>query len=146
VTLLVFAKAILIAICAALAAWAYFVMSSNIDGFSPRASGMSAERAGGALMMTLFGSFTIGLPVALLTFLLSWRHLANSPTTLAMVTVLAGIMMVITSYAIGKETGVLILGIPAFLAALTYGILGWFWVLKPLRNSPQPPPQENGSI
>jgi len=145
-TLVVFAKAILIAVCAGLAAWAYFMLSSVVEGFSPDRPGPDLELASGVLGMTLFGSFAVGLPVALVTFLLSWRHLAHSPTTLAMVAVLSGIMMVLTSYAIADEVGVLTLGIPAFLAALTYGILGWFWVLKPLRNSSQPPPQENGSI
>ena len=55
-----------------------------------------------------------------------------------MIAVLAGIMMVLASYAIGEGGGILFLGIPAFLAALTYGILGWFWILRPLRKSQQP--------
>ena len=46
--------------------------------------------------------------------------------------------MLLTSYAIAEEEGVLALGIPAFIAALTYGILGWFWILRPLRASEQP--------
>lgn len=63
-----------------------------------------------------------------------------------MVAVLAGIMMILTSYVIGDEMGVLVLGIPAFLAALTYGILGWFWILKPLQRTlkASPPEKEIG--
>ena len=50
--------------------------------------------------------------------------------------------MVLTSYAIADEEGVFLLGIPAFIAALTYGILGWFWILKPLQRTLKNPPQE----
>jgi hypothetical protein len=94
------------------------------------------------LPVAIAGSFGIGFPVALLTFLFSWRHLAQSSATLAIVAVLAGIMMILTSYAIADEEGVFLLGIPAFVAALTYGILGWFWILKPLQRTLNSPPQE----
>ena len=134
-TLGVFVKALVIAVCAGLTAWSYFAAGWAADGLLFDDPSRSFDRGIWLLWPTLFGSFTIGLPVALLTFLLSWRHLVQSPTTLAIVTVLAGIMMILTSYAIGKEGGVLALGIPAFIAALTYGILGWFWILRPLRAS-----------
>ncbi len=96
--------------------------------------GYTLESAARTLGPTLIGSFSIGLPVSMLTYLFSSKHLAQSPQTVAMVAVLAGIMMILASYAIGDEEAVLILGIPAFIAALTYGVLGWFWILKPLRK------------
>ncbi|MEM1289721.1 MAG: hypothetical protein AAGH60_15330 [Pseudomonadota bacterium] len=141
-TLAVIWKAVLIAVCAALSVLAYFALGSTLDGILDGGHGFTSDAAVGTLGAALFGSFTIGLPVALLTFLLSWRHLAQSPATLAMVAVLAGIMMILTSYVIGDEMGVLVLGLPAFVAALTYGILGWFWILKPLRPTLKSPPPE----
>ena len=123
----------LIAFVAAIAAWIPVAASFVFDG-----AAFGVVFYLGLFVPALLGSFTIGYPVALLAFYLSWRHLVASPTTLAMVSVLAGIMMLLTSYAIAEEEGVLALGIPAFIAALTYGILGWFWILRPLRASEQP--------
>lgn len=134
-TIAIFFKAIVIAVCAGLAAWAYFIAGSLGGGGLADDLSKSIEVGLWLLWPTLFASFTIGFPVALLTFVLARRHLVQSPTTLAMATVLAGIMMVLTSYWIAEEGGVLALGIPAFIAALTYGILGWFWILRPLRRA-----------
>lgn len=134
-SLAVLAKAIAVAVCAAFTATLYLVALSKIEHPSLAGYEMTWVRAGATLTATLFASFTIGFPVALLTFFLARRHLIQLPATLAMVTVLAGIMMVLSSYWIAEEDGVLIFGIPAFLAALTYGILGWFWILRPLRAS-----------
>ncbi|MEM7700573.1 MAG: hypothetical protein AAF251_01415 [Pseudomonadota bacterium] len=134
-SLAIFLKAIAIAICAGLAAWGYFVAGSLGGGGLADDLPRSIEVGIWLLWPTLFASFTIGFPVALLTFVLARRHLVQSPTTLAMVTVLAGIMMVLTSYWIAEEDGVLALGIPAFIAALTYGILGWFWIIKPMQRA-----------
>lgn len=86
---------------------------------------------------SLTGSFAIGLPVALLVFWMSHRHLAASPTVLAMIVVLAGIMMLLASFVIGDAEGMIVLGVPAFLAAATFGVLGWFWIIRPMRNSPK---------
>ena len=134
-TLAIYVKSLAIAVCAALMATLYFGALSEIQHPSLAGYEMTWVRAGVTLMLTLFASFAIGLPIALLTFLFSSQHLAKSPTALAMVCVLAGIMMVLASFALADQRGVVTLGIPAFIAALTYGILGWFWILKPLRKA-----------
>lgn len=95
---------------------------------------MNDQALGGLLFYTSLGSFLIGLPIALLTFWLSREHLIGSPQTLAMIAVLAGIMMMLASFVIGDENGVIVLGVPAFIAAITFGALGWFWILVPLRS------------
>ena len=130
-TLAVFAKFLVTAVCAGFLAASFLVV---IEGEEY----LTNELIGGLVAVSVMSSFLIGLPVALLIFALSWRQLMNSPTQMAMTTVLAGIMMVLTSFAIGDEAGVLLLGIPAFIAALTYGILGWFWILKPQRKANSP--------
>lgn len=136
------AKALIIALSAGILAWLPLAISwvLGMDGELGLPAALSA------LPFALFGSFCVGLPVAVLTFFLSWRHLARSPTTLAMIAVLAGIMMILTSYAIADEAGVVTLGVPAFIAAVTYGLLGWFWILKPIRKTLTnlPPEKEIG--
>jgi hypothetical protein len=117
-------KALVIALVAAVVAWLPFAIVNSLDG------GLTFA----FLPMALLGSFSVGLPIAALTFVFAGKHLANSPATLAMVTVLAGIMLVLASYALASEVGVLALGIPSFIAALTFGVLGWFWVLRPMRK------------
>lgn len=133
-TLAILAKAIAISVCAAAMATLYFVAALVFDTPLRTGAGYSLASASRTFMPSLMGSFAIGLPVALMTYFLSGKHLAQSPLTVAMVAVLAGVMMILTSYALGDEEAVRILGIPAFIAALTYGILGWFWILKPLRK------------
>lgn len=137
----VLSKFLIIAVCAGVLAAMFLLSLEGIDNLS-RQREVSVELFGALVAVSVMSSFAIGLPVALLIFALSWRQLMTSPTTLAMTTILAGIMMVLASYAIGDETGVLILGIPAFIAALTYGILGWFWILRPLQRILTNPPPE----
>ena len=120
----------------------YFVAALVFDTPLRTGAGYTIGSAVRVFMPSLMASFAIGLPGALMTFVLSGKHLAQSPVTVAMVAVLAGIVMILTSFAIGDEEAVRILGIPAFIAALTYGILGWFWILKPLQRTLNIPPQE----
>lgn len=129
-TLVIFGKAIIIAICAALVAWGYLLAFSQYSGGDLATPGYR----GVMLYGSLIGSFAIGLPVALLVFWLSHRHLVGSPFTLAIIVVLSGIMMILASFVIGDSGGVIVLGLPAFMAAATFGLLGWFWILKPLRE------------
>ena len=51
-----------------------------------------------------------------------------------MVAVLAGIMLMLASFVLADEAGVLVLGIPAFIAVITFAVLGWFWILRPMRR------------
>ena len=125
------AKSVLIALLAALSAWAYLLVLSLYTGGQVATSGYRATMLYGSLI----GSFSIGLPIALLTYWMSHRHLKASPRTLAMISLLAGVMMLLASYAIGDRAAAVMLGIPAFFAATTFGIFGWFWIVKPARET-----------
>lgn len=128
-------KSIVIAILAAVAAWAYlFALTLYQDGLQA-ADWVTGEASVGSFLVALLGTFAVGLPIALFTFLWSGKHLAQSVTTLAMVAVLAGIMLVLASYVLASDAGVLMLGIPAFIAAITFAVLGWYWILKPKRDT-----------
>ncbi|MEM6856238.1 MAG: hypothetical protein AAF559_00070 [Pseudomonadota bacterium] len=124
-------KVVAITMCAALSATAYLAVLQALTMPPDVPYHFSWDFWSFAYVITLAITCIIGLPVALLTYLFARRHLEQSPATLAMIAVLAGIIMVLTSYAIGDEETVLNLGIPAFAAAITYGILGWFWIVKP---------------
>ena len=132
----VIAKGVVIAICAAGAA----VLSVALFAYAMEPDTAMREgksQAWGLIFgFALLGSMAIGLPVALLTFIFASKHLAQSPATLAMIAVLAGIMLVLASFVVGDEAGVYLLGLPAFAASLTYALLGWFWVVRPLRKKP----------
>lgn len=123
-------KSVLITIAAALAAWLYLI------GFASYGEGEISTRGYVGLLLygSLAGSFAIGLPVALLVFWMSHRHLVASPITLAMIVALSGIMMLLASFVIGDIEGMIMLGTPAFLAAVTFGVLGWLWIVAPLRK------------
>ena len=127
-------KSIVIAFLAAVAATTYIFAGFGLALGPGDAITLHSEPLLVMFGVALVGCFAIGLPIAFLTFAFSARHLAQSPTTMAMVTVLAGIMMVLASYVVADETGVYTLGIPAFIAALTFGVLGWYWILRPLRG------------
>lgn len=123
-------KSVLIAIAAALAAWLYLLGFAGISGGELSTRGY----VGVMLYGSLAGSFGLGLPIALMVYWMASHHLAQSPKLLAMIALLAGIMMILASYVIGQEEGVVLLGMPAFFAALTFGGLGWLWIVKPIRN------------
>lgn len=125
-------KTVVIALCAAVAAWGYIHLLVAFDG---SASGtLDSETSGLALMFALVGCFAIGLPIALLIYVFSAQHLARSVTTLAMVAVLCGVMLVLASFVVGGEAGAILIGVPAFIAAITFAVLGWFWILRPMRG------------
>lgn len=105
---------------------AYFFIQEN--GFSEADLGPIGLVFG----ISLLGTFAIGLPIALLTYALSGRVLAQSPMILVMTTALAAIMMVLASYSVADDGGVLIFGMPAAAAAMTFGLLGWIWIIRPL--------------
>ena len=128
------AKGIVIAICAAVAAWAYLFAFTLYREEGAGLDWAIGEASVATFLFALLGTFAVGLPIALFTFRFSAGHLAQSFTTLAMVAVLAGIMLVLASFVVGDRAGVLVLGIPAFIAALTFGLLGWFWILRPMRG------------
>ena len=130
-------KGVVIAACAAVAAWLYIACLTIHLGMAPGMEWIACEASAGTFLFSLIGSLAIGLPIALLVFWMSGKHLRNSPATLAMIVVLAGIMMVLASFVIGDEEGVAVLGVPAFICAVTFGVLGWFWIIRPMRDGPQ---------
>lgn len=123
-------KSVVIALCAAVVAWFYLLAMVSYSG----ADLLDTSYSGLMLQGTLLGSLTIGLPVSLLTLSMARRHLLQSPRTLAMIVALAGVMMVLASYALAEREGMIMLGAPAFLAAIVYGAMGWFWILRPMRE------------
>lgn len=123
-------KSVLIAIAAALAAWFYLIGFAGISGGELSTRGY----IGVMLYGSLAGSFGLGLPIALMVYWMTRKHLVQSPKLLAMIALLAGIMMILASYVIGQQEGVVLLGMPAFFAALTFGGLGWFWIVKPMSD------------
>ncbi|MEM7778932.1 MAG: hypothetical protein AAF697_00915 [Pseudomonadota bacterium] len=136
-TVSVIPKFAFIAVIAAVAAWLPVAISFAFDG-----PVLGAKFYLALLLPALIGSFGIGLPVALVTFHLSWRHLVYEPSTLIIIATLAGVMMMLTSFVLLGDEGLLALGLPSFVASATFAILGWFWILRPLRNSLNNPPQE----
>ncbi len=130
-TLNVIGKAMLIALCAAIAAWlpVAIMMTTGLD------SGLRAAMALSLLPLALLGSFAIGLPISLIAFLWTKNHVMTSVTTLFVMANLAGIVLILTSFVLLKEEGVYILGIPSFIAANTFAILGWLWIIRPLRRA-----------
>jgi len=123
-------KAIVIAICAAVAAWVYSLLYAIAFSGGWEVSNFPYV----TLVGSFLGSFTIGLPIALLTYWLSHAHLVRSPATLSMIVALAAIMMILASYVVAAWEGVMVLGYPASIAAITYGLLGWIWILLPMRS------------
>ncbi|MDJ0977731.1 MAG: hypothetical protein QNI87_04275 [Erythrobacter sp.] len=81
------------------------------------------------------GNLLVGFPVALLTLQFSGRHMARSLTTFAMIVALAAIMVVLASFAIGGAFIAYWIGLPSIAAVLTYALLGWFWIVTPLRSA-----------
>ena len=126
-------KSIVIALVAAGVAWVYLLAFARFNGSENTVPAYPAM----ALYGSMLGSFMIGLPVSVLVFWMSHKHLVKSPTTLAMIAVIAGIMMILASFVVGDREAVLVMGVPAFLAAITFGVCGWFWILKPMREAPR---------
>ncbi|EAQ30195.1 hypothetical protein NAP1_05445 [Erythrobacter sp. NAP1] len=128
-------KAVIIALCAAVAAWGYVALLGFVHTMTTGEQQFSTEAALTTLGFSLLGSFAIGLPTALLTYFLSSRHLIYSPTTVMITGLLSGVMLVLASFVLGGEAGIVMLGVPALIAAITFAVLGWYWILKPKREA-----------
>ena len=132
-TLRLIGKGIVIAFIAAAVAWlsvvGYFGVIDGELHLDPNYYFVQA------IPLALMGSYCIGLPVALLTFVLSKDHLIRSPKTLATITALAGVMMVLAALTFGDEFTALVFGLPAAVAGAVFAVLGWFWILKPMRGA-----------
>ncbi|MEP3051746.1 MAG: hypothetical protein ABJP48_02030 [Erythrobacter sp.] len=88
------------------------------------------------LPLALLGSFAVGLPVALLTYFFAAKRLTSSPLTLLLIANLAGIVLILASFALADVFGAFFLGLPSWLAANVFGVIGWFWIVKPQKEAP----------
>ncbi len=84
------------------------------------------------LFFSLPASLLIGLPIAFLSFVLAQERLQGSPGTIFLMANLAGVVMLLTCYALAGLLFVIYFGGPAVIAANVYAVLGWFWVVKPM--------------
>lgn len=92
------------------------------------------DYSAGVFSVALMGSYVVGFPVAVLIFLLSAKHLVHKPSTLVLITLLASVVMLIASFAIGDAGAMLAFGLPSVVAAITYAILGHLWIIRPVRE------------
>ncbi len=114
-----------VALVAAVAAWLPMGILNGIDG------GLTFQ----LFPIALLGSFAVGLPIALLCFFLAGVHLRGSPKTVFLMANLASVMLMLASFAIADQFGVIFLGIPSAIAANVFAALGYLWILKPQREA-----------
>ncbi|MEM7664476.1 MAG: hypothetical protein AAF250_01345 [Pseudomonadota bacterium] len=124
-------KALLIAFAAAVAAWLPMAALLTID----TEWALKAPYGLKLFQIALLGSFAIGLPVALMIYALAGRSLAAMPSTIFLIGLTSGLVLIVTSFFVAGEIGVLFLGMPSFFAANTFAVLGWFFVIRPMRNA-----------
>jgi len=120
-------KGIVIAFFAALAAWIPIagLMALEVDvGLIPSYSAL-------LLPLAMLGSYAIGLPISLLVYFLAGPSLTAAPGIVFLMANLAGAMMTLTGFFLAERSGMMLLGLPAWLAANVFALLGWLWILKP---------------
>lgn len=123
--LVLFAKSLLIAFAAAVAACLPWVLVIGGDA-------VSSIRF---LAVAAMGSFAVGLPIALLTYYLAGEQLRQSAGTVFMIANMAGVMLLLVTILLGQVFGGFVFGVPSLIAANVYAVLGWFWILKPQREA-----------
>ena len=122
-------KLLVISVAAALAAW--LTALGLLSGDSGPGFDEILKMFGPALVATLL----IGFPVATLVVAFSGRQLARSVETLAITVLLVCVMLLLSAYWIAGSFGILFFGLPSVMAALTYAVLGWFLILRPMREN-----------
>lgn len=131
-----------ISLLAGIAAWlpVTFAFETDPDSVIPRYYTLRF------LPVSLAGSFGVGFPIALAVYLLAREPLSRSFGTVLLIAVLSSVVIALTAAIIFDGSAALIFGVPTLFATLTYSILGWFWILKPLRHTLKAPPpaKENG--
>lgn len=133
-TLKVIGKMAIIAACAALGAWLVAIMAMVYAplGFPFNSPGSSSGNSLELFPFALIGCYAVGMPIALLIHALAGRQLARSLAAVFLIALLASIMMLLASFVIGGGDAMIILGIPASIAAFIFAGLGWLWFLEPL--------------
>ncbi|MEM9084569.1 MAG: hypothetical protein AAGB23_01435 [Pseudomonadota bacterium] len=94
------------------------------------------------LPVSIAGSFGVGFPIALTVYFLAREPLSHSFSTVLLIAVLSSVVIALTAAIIFDGSAALIFGVPTLFATLTYSVLGWFWILRPMRNSIDNPPQQ----
>ncbi len=128
-----FANFVGIAIAGSVAAWITVVAIFALQRSDEPVTEIWIEVYMGMFWVGLAGNFVVGLPVALLVYALARKHLVQAPASLAMISVLSGVMLILASYVIGDERAALIFGLPAFASAITFGAAGYFLIIRPQR-------------
>ena len=127
----VISKMAVIALIAAFAAWlrVALVFAGSMDAAT------WPPTMGRMFLVALLGSFGIGFPIAATIFFLARRELARAPSSLVLIVILVGVMIALTSFILLDESAAIIFGVPSLFAASAYALLGWLWLLKPLREA-----------
>ncbi len=123
--LILFAKSLVIAFAAAVAAWLPWVLVIGGD----------ADSSLQLFAVAAVGSFAVGLPIALLTYYLAGEQLRQSAVTVFMIANMAGVMLLLVTMVLGQVFGGFVFGVPSLIGANVYAVLGWFWILKPQRDA-----------
>lgn len=131
--LTLFANFVGIAIAGSLAAWATVVAIFAFEQADKPVTDIWIEVYMAMFWVGLAGNFVVGLPVAVLVYVLARKHLVQAPATLATISVLAGVMLILASFVIGDTRGALIFGLPAFASAITFGAAGYLLLIRPQR-------------
>jgi len=124
--LVLLGKSILIATCAGIAAWlpvALTLFGTDFGASFP------------LIYLALLGSFAVGLPIALLTLFLAGKAMSDRIGTVMTAANCGGFMLLLVTAVLGGPFGVLYYGVPSWIAANVFGLLGWFLILKPMREA-----------
>lgn len=116
-----------IAAIAALAAW---LPPAVLVGWGIDAN-LRLPLAVNLLVVAMAGSFVLGLPVAAMFIAIAGRTFDGGLAGLLGLGAATGLVLLVMTGALGGQFGALFLGGPAFIAAMVYAVLGWFWILKP---------------
>ncbi|MGB3806093.1 MAG: hypothetical protein WA936_02730 [Erythrobacter sp.] len=122
-TLAIVGKSLAIAAAAALAALVPVTFLSNDGSY-----GIAF------LYVALIGSFGVGLPVAGLVYWLARRELLRRPGLVFLIANLAGAVLALTAALLGDLFGLYAFGLPCLIAANTFALLGWLWIVRPARE------------
>ncbi len=135
-----FGKSLVIALLAGLIPWLVFAMflaPGNIRGWD----GLFGPSIV-FLPVGLLGSVAVGLPIALLTYGLAGRVMAHKPPAVFVAANLAAVMMALVLAVLGGPLTAILYGVPCWISANIFAVLGWLWILRPLRDILNSPPPE----
>ena len=124
-----------IAIAGSVAAWVTVVAIFALERADKPITEIWIEVYTGMFWVGLAGNFVVGLPVAVLVYALARKQMVQAPAILAMISVLSGVMLILASFVVGDARAALIFGLPAFASAITFGVVGYLFLIRPHRTS-----------